>query len=70
MNTSSNAVGGAETATQQLQIEVGHKNGIGHMLEQHFRQMQPSGTSVEFAPELLQFNLQLLGRCLSASDRI
>ena len=36
-------------------VEVGYKNGIGHMLEQLFRQLQPSGTPVEFAPEPLQF---------------
>ncbi len=51
-------------------VEVGHKNGIGHMFEQLFRQLQPSSTPVEFAPEPLQFKLQLLGRCLSPSDRI
>ena len=50
-------------------VEVGHKNGIGHMLEQLFCQLQPSSTPIEFAPEPLQFKLQLLGRCLSASDR-
>jgi len=40
------------------------------MFEQLFRQLQPSSTPVEFAPEPLQFKLQLLGRCLSPSDRI
>jgi hypothetical protein len=31
--------------------------------------LQPSSTPIEFAPEPLQFKLQLLGRCLSAYDR-
>jgi hypothetical protein len=51
-------------------IEFSDENGIGHMLEQLFRQLQPSATAVEFAPELLQFGLQPLSRCLSASERI
>jgi hypothetical protein len=51
-------------------IEVSDENGIRHMREQLFRQLQPSATSVEFAPNPLQFELQSLGRCLGTSDRI
>jgi hypothetical protein len=51
-------------------IEVSDENGLRDLRKQLFRELQPSPTFVEFAPEPLEFAGQPVGRCLSAFSRL